>query len=189
MNVVFLANTVKNIEKKKNIAQVDFIVACLRKGQQRKAILANFAKKWQNISERTFDRRLNDAVAKFQAEQSYIQAQAEQEVAKEVEARKEAIMSTIERKEILTKIARGKVPMLKPMVVSQGAGMGSTIETIEVAPSWEDRRAAIAELNKMDGAYASEKSEIKVMADPCIIDWSKSAEDTPKTDDELFTNP
>ena len=33
------------------------------------------------------------------------------------------------------------------------------------------------------------KGAVRVNTEPCIIDWSKSAEDTPKTDADLSTNP
>lgn len=167
----------------KNIAQVDFIVNCLRQGLQRKSILAKFGKKWQDTSERTFDRRLTEATAKFQAEQGYIQQRAEQEVAKEVEARKEAIMSAIERKEVLTKIARGEMRMKKHMVAD------GVIQHVDVDPDWTDRKNAIAELNKMDGAYASEKTEVKLIADPCVIDWTKPVDETQTDNADLSTNP
>lgn len=134
-----------------NRVQVDFIANLLRKGGKRNDILAKFAKKWQKVSTRTFDRRLKSAEALIQSEQATIQAQAEQEVTKEIEVRKIEIMSVIERKETLTQIARGLIPLTKPIVVDK------SIEYIEVVPDWMDRKNAIAELNKMDGAYAPTK--------------------------------
>ena len=57
------------------------------------------------------------------------------------------ILSKIERQIILSKIARGKIPMTK-YIVADGV-----IHDMPISPSWNDRKNAIAELNKMDGAY------------------------------------
>lgn len=73
--------------------------------------------------------------------------------AKEIEAMAEVaasgILSKIERQKILTQIALGEIPLTK-YVVADGV-----IHDMPVVPSWNDRKAAIAELNKMDGAYIS----------------------------------
>lgn len=140
--------------KSQNSTHVEFIKNLLRKGGKRVDILAKFGKKWQNVSTRTFDRRLKEAEALFQAEQASIQAQAEQDVAKTIEVRKIEIMSAIERKEILTQIARGEIPLKKALVIDKN------IEFIEVVPDYTDRKNAIAELNKMDGSYAPTKQAI-----------------------------
>ena len=137
--------------KSQNSTHVEFIKNLLRKGGKRVDILAKFGKKWQNVSTRTFDRRLKEAEALFQAEQASIQALAEQDVAKTIEVRKIDIMSAIERKEILTQIARGEIPLKKALVIDKN------IEFIEVVPDYTDRKNAIAELNKMDGSYAPTK--------------------------------
>ena len=127
--------------------QIEFIKSCLRKGDKRKAILAKYVKKWQNSSDRTFDRRLRLAEEAMAIENKNIQKKVELEVAKEIEVRKLEIMDVEERKSILTQIARGEIPLKKAMVVDK------VIEEIEVVPDWMDRRAAIAELNKMEGEY------------------------------------
>ena len=72
------------------------------------------------------------------------------------------IATVAERMKILTQIMRGEIPLKKPMVVSMGAGGGSEIQEIETVPDWMDRKNAIAELNKMDGSYASEKQDVTV---------------------------
>ncbi len=128
--------------------QIEFIKKCLRKGDKRKTILAKYVKKWQTSSERTFDRRLKVAEEAMSIENKSIQDKVEQEVAKEVEVRKLDIMDAMERKVILTQIARGEIPLTKPIVVDK------VVEHIPVVPDWMDRRAAIAELNKMEGDYA-----------------------------------
>lgn len=136
--------------------QIEFIKKFLRKGDKRKAIMAKYAKKWQNTSDRTFDRRLKAAEDAMEIENRSIQAKVELEVAKEIEVRKLDIMDAVERKAILTQIARGEIPLKKAMVVDK------FIEYIEVAPDWMDRKNAIAELNKMEGAYAPESKNLNV---------------------------
>lgn len=131
--------------------QIEFIKKCLRKGDKRKAILAKYVKKWQNTSDRTFDRRLRLAEEAMAIENKSIQDKVEEEVAKEVEARKLDIMDAMERKATLTQIARGEIPLRKAIVVDK------FIEYIEVIPDWMDRKNAIAELNKMEGDYAPAK--------------------------------
>lgn len=59
-----------------------------------------------------------------------------------------SVMCKVERMQILTQIARGEIPLTKPMVVDK------IIEEVDVVPDWMDRKNAIAELNKMDGSYS-----------------------------------
>lgn len=61
------------------------------------------------------------------------------------------IMGIKERLEILTQIARGEIPLSKPMVAD------GIIEMVPIVPDWMDRKNAISELNKMDGSYAPTK--------------------------------
>ena len=129
-------------------AQIEFIKKCLRKGEKRATILGKFGKKWANVSTTTFGRRMDTAKNEVRAEQEAIKEGVKENIQKEVEARTIEIMSVIERQEILSQIARGQIPLKKPMVVDK------VIEEIDVVPDWNDRKAAIAELNKMDGAYA-----------------------------------
>lgn len=133
--------------------RVDFVKSYVAKGNKRKEVLAKFVKKWQT-SDRTFDRVWKEArkqhkelqqVAKQAADRVYI-ASAEN-------AAKEAIMSKIERQQILTQIARGEIKLIKPIVIDK------EIEEFEIVPDWMDRKAAIAELNKMDGDYAPIRNE------------------------------
>ena len=131
-----------------NTIQIEFIKEYLRKGGKRNFILSKFVQKWPKMSERTFTRRLKAAEEAMLIENKAIQDKVEQEVAKEVEARKLDIMDAMERKAILTQIARGEIPLTKPIVVDK------ELKHIEVVPDWMDRKAAIAELNKMDGDYA-----------------------------------
>lgn len=113
--------------------------------------MSKFGNKWQSASTRTFDRRLKAAELELKEENKAIQAKAEQNVAKKVEELELEIMGVMERKVILSKIARQQIPLKKAMVV------GKDIMEIEVVPDWMDVKNAIAELNKMDGEYAPVK--------------------------------
>lgn len=144
-------------------AQVNFIADCLRKGEQRKDILAKFVKKWQKAGTRTFDRRLKVAQAAVQEEQKRIRATAEDNVAKEADALKSKIMTSIERQEYLTRVLNGEVKTKQPFVV------GGKIMEYPAEPTLAEKLKALAELNKMQGDYAATKSEISVTEKPKII--------------------
>jgi len=157
--------------------QVEFILNLLRNGGKRKDIMSKFGKKWQKSSSRTFDRRLKRAEEAMGRELKEIKEKSEQLVAEEIEARKIDIMDAIERKSILTQIARGQLPLQKAMVVDR------MVEYIEVVPDWMDRKNAIAELNKMDGDYAPTKVAQTTAAGDDIQPMNLSN----LTDDELRT--
>jgi len=138
-------------------AQIDFIVDCLRKGEQRKAILAKFGKKWQSASERTFDRRLRQAETISQDQQQRIKSIAEQSIINEAEVLKSKILTSIERQELLTKIAIGEIeiPTERPQWDKQQEKF-VMIPVLELADH-STRIRAVAELNKMDGSYVPVK--------------------------------
>ncbi len=75
-----------------------------------------------------------------------VKRQVEEEMFGQAETYKINIMSVIERQHILSQIARGEIKLKKPIVLK------GKVEYIEVTPDWTDRRNAIVELNKMDGA-------------------------------------
>ena len=66
------------------------------------------------------------------------------------------ILSTAERMEMLSKIAKGEVKIKKPFVIA-----GKIME-YPSEPDHADRTKAIAELNKMDGSYAPAKTETTI---------------------------
>ena len=76
------------------------------------------------------------------------------------EALKKAILTKHERMEILTQIAKGEIPLVKHIVCD------GVIQEVDVVPAWADRKAAIAELNKMDGEYAPIKKDITSGGEP-----------------------
>ena len=107
------------------------------------------------LSTSTFDRYWGLANKKFKEIQDLRSAAI---VDKYIELEKKAvelnILNKFERQAILSSIARGEIPLQKPIVCD------GVIQQIETVPSWADRRAAIAELNKMDGDYAPIKQDI-----------------------------
>jgi len=66
------------------------------------------------------------------------------------------IMGKAERMELLTKMAKGEMKIKTPVVIA-----GKIME-YPAEPTASDRRAAIAELNKMDGSYAPAESKISL---------------------------
>ena len=69
------------------------------------------------------------------------------------------IMGKAERMELLTKMAKGELKIKTPFVIA-----GKIME-YPAEPTASDRRAAIAELNKMAGDYAAAKSEVKLIGE------------------------
>jgi phage terminase small subunit len=70
-----------------------------------------------------------------------------------------SIADAAERMQMLTKILRGELSIEEEISTPSG------IVTLMVKPSFGERRAAIAELNKMGGDYAPAKSEVKVVGE------------------------
>lgn len=136
---------------------IDFVVSCLENGEQRNVILSKCVKKWQKNESwtRTFDRILKISHAEHKSKQDKIkEAIAEVDKQAAIEARKKAIMTADQRKELLTKIANGELKIKKPFVIA-----GKIME-YPAEPDHTDRRNAIAELNKMGGDYAPVKSTV-----------------------------
>ena len=93
-------------------------------------------------------------IKEFQKTASTITAKANQLAMDKVKA--DEVMGTAERMIVLSKIARGQIPLIKPMVCD------GEIQEIEVVPDWMDRKNAIAELNKMDGSYPPAKVNMNI---------------------------
>lgn len=138
-------------------AQVNFIADCLRKGEQRKLILGKFGNKWVNVSRTTFDRRLRQAETQVAEEQARIKEQAEQEVSKEAGVLKSKILTSLERQAILSEMARGELETEVLLVTKDG------IKKAKAKPTHAERRAAIAELNKMEGSYQPASVNLNVV--------------------------
>ena len=109
----------------------------------------------------TFDRYWAEASKRYKARLDAIEeATTKVAVSMEVKALKKAILSKHERQEILTQIAKGEIPLVKHIVCD------GVIQEVDVVPAWADRRAAIAELNKMEGDYAPIKKDITSGGEP-----------------------
>ena len=109
----------------------------------------------------TFDRYWAEASKRFKARLDAIEeATTKAAVSMEIKALKKAILSKHERQEILTQIAKGEIPLIKHIVCD------GVIQEVDVVPAWADRRAAIAELNKMEGDYAPVKKDITSGGEP-----------------------
>ena len=109
----------------------------------------------------TFDRYWAEASKRFKARLDAIEeATTKAAVLMEIKALKKAILSKHERQEILTQIAKGEIPLVKHIVCD------GVIQEVDVVPAWADRRAAIAELNKMEGDYAPVKKDITSGGEP-----------------------
>jgi len=96
--------------------------------------------------------KIKSYISELQAENKKIVEMANNKAAQDLADG--SIATATERMQILTKIMRGEIPLIKPMVVDK------QLVDIEVVPDYSDRRAAIAELNKMDGSYAPAKQDI-----------------------------
>ena len=109
----------------------------------------------------TFDRYWAEASKRYKARLDAIEeATTKVAVSMEIKALKKAILSKHERQEILTQIAKGEIPLVKHIVCD------GVIQEVDVVPAWADRRAAIAELNKMEGDYAPVKKDITSGGEP-----------------------
>lgn len=109
---------------------------------------------------------IKSKIKEFQETNKRIVNKANQKAADKVSEGE--IASIQERMVILTKIARGEIPLTKPMVCD------GVIEMVPVIPDWMDRNKAIAELNKMDGSYAPTKVEQKNTGEIAITNITRT---------------
>jgi len=111
--------------------------------------------KWQ-VPQRTFDTYWAEASERYK-DILEIERNARNEVRIQMakDSLKKAILNRHERMELLTQIAKGDISFEKEVATKFGP------ITILQKPEFVDRRAAVAELNKMDGEYAPVKKELK----------------------------
>ena len=116
--------------------------------------LALFDLNW-SIPTTTFKRYWKDANERYKGVNLKAQKALEDTLVDSAKTRlKKAILNKDGRMEILTKIAMGDITMLKEVAGKMG------VEILNVTPDFAERRAAIAELNKMDGEYAPQRKEL-----------------------------
>ena len=148
---------IANPNKEKIISD---ILSELDFGIDRAACLDLMGKKWQTTT-RTFDRYWQEALKRFAALNLRTQnALDEVYIDAKKEALKKAILTKHERMEILTQIASGQLTFQKEVPTKFGPQM------ITATPDFTDRKAAIAELNKMDGEYAPIRKDITSGGEP-----------------------
>lgn len=163
---------------------IELIIVELEKGTTKVSIMANFSEKWQTPQD-TFNKWYIIAINLYKNNQESINKQlACIELEQKKESLKKAILSRDERMEILTSIAKGEIPLTKPMVCD------GVIQEVLVVPNWMDRKNAISELNKMDGSYAPTKSEVDLKGEikTTQLDLSKLSIETLLELDKNFKN-
>lgn len=139
---------------------VDQLILLIEKGKSYSVCLGVNRSKWK-FAESTFARYWKIANQQHaERQQSLNKAKADLDFQNAVDERKKQIADINERKEILTKIIRGQMPLKKAFVTSKG------IKYVNVVPDWMDRKNAIAELNKMDGSYEAEKLDVTTTGIP-----------------------
>lgn len=131
-------------------------------GVSRESVLATIGKKWQ-IPLRTFDRYWAIARQEAAAEAERLKEARYDRLHEAEMARVNAgIMGKEERMLVLSQIARAEVALDREVLSVDG------IQALSVVPDFAERKAAIAELNKMDGDYAPIKKENKHSGDLTI---------------------
>jgi len=114
-------------------------------------------------STRTFDRYWREAKERFyEGLNDKVAAKAHVVNSPEIQAYKARIIDKFERMQILSAMADGSLQVPRNVVTREG------VITLEAFPDYTDRKAAIAELNKMDGEYAPIKKETKHSGDMVI---------------------
>lgn len=132
---------------------INEILSDLDFGIDRADCLSKFVEKWQ-VSTRTFDRYWSEALSRFAALNLRAQNVLEEEyINGKKEALKKAILTKHERMELLTKLATGEIATWREVITDAG------IQKLEYY-SGAEAKAAIAEINKMDGEYAPIRKDI-----------------------------
>lgn len=142
---------------------VKSILSDLKKGIGKESILRRVATSCDK-NRATIYRWYSEAEKQF----NIFKAKAEPIIeAKEIEAlgelAKAGILSKIERQRLLSSFAKGEVRVKKEVITAEG------IQEIESEPTVMERKAAIAELNKMDGEYAAIKTDITTQGEAINI--------------------
>jgi len=121
--------------------------------------LGKFKKIW-DISDSTFDNYWYEAQRRFNAASEAIKSAKTAFIIKEEKkAAKKAILNKYKRMELLSKIATGEIKAWREVITDAG------IQKVEYY-SGAEVKAAIAELNKMDGEYAPIRKDITTGGEP-----------------------
>jgi len=142
---------------------VKSILSDLKKGIDKEIILRRIANKcdknratiyrWYSVAEKEY--------LEFNKKVAPIKEKAEEEAIYEAtkEIIKNGILSRAQRMKILSEIAIGQTSYKKEIPTKFG------VEIINEKPTYSDRRAVIAELNKMAGDYAPIKTDLTSKGD------------------------
>lgn len=163
---------------------IDFILIELEKGIGYNDCLVLIGSKWK-LPPTTYSRYWKTANEQHRIKQELIKKELTViSIDAEKERLKKAILSRDERMEILTKIAKGEIPLTKPIVCD------GIIQKVIVVPNWMDRKNAISELNKMDGSYSPTKTEVDLKGEIKTnqLDLSKLSIETLLELDNNFKN-
>jgi phage terminase small subunit len=98
--------------------------------------------------------KIKSYISELQLENKKIIAMANEKASQQIA--NGSIADAAERMQMLTKILRGELSIEEEVTTPSG------IVTLIVKPSFGERRAAIAELNKMGGDYAPAKTETTI---------------------------
>jgi hypothetical protein len=135
-------------------AQVLFLADLIRKGKKRSEMMVIYSKKWGKISVNTFDRRLASAKSIVKREQDELRKETDKKLKEESDHLVNEIISVLERKVILSKIAKGELEAYKCLSVR------GELQRIKTTPDHTDIMKAIGELNKMEGEYKNESLNV-----------------------------
>jgi hypothetical protein len=123
-------------------------------GITRAEALAMNSEKWQ-LPTRTFDRQWKEASRRYLAANEKSKQAAIEVKTEAIKNRaSKGILSKEERLEILSQIARGDLSYQQEVPSKFGP------QTITAWPSFNDRKGAVAEINKMEGDYAPIQKDI-----------------------------
>jgi|SRR3972149_3572695 len=132
---------------------INEILSELDWGARYSETLAKFGSLW-GISSPTFDTYWKEANRRFnQTADEIKKAKTDFIIKEEKKAVKKAILSKYKRMELLSKIATGEIKAWREVITEGG------IQKVEYY-SGAEVKAAIAELNKMDGEYAPIRKDI-----------------------------
>lgn len=150
---------------------IDEFVKRIAIGNERGKVLATDGKKWQ-LSQRTFDRYWKIANEQHaEAQQKIKEELAKNNTLKELEAQKQALMTSTEKKELLVRRIKhieatiDKGTTLDFVKTNKGIINMKTernLNALEIASLSETLQKLTAELNKMEGDYAPIKSKIDI---------------------------
>lgn len=136
-------------------AQIKFILSKLKEGKKRADYLDEYVHKF-GTSAAMMDKNIKIAKARIDAEKAMFAQKLEKKIEQRVDEIAGRILSQTEIMITLSKIIAGEVLYTKPMVVD-----GQVVE-VPVAPDYQDRKNAAAELNKMRGDYEAAKMKVEM---------------------------